>query len=372
MKRFLSVLLSAVLVFSIFPMAFAEDEITVYLKGEKLEFPIQQPIIVNDRTLVPMRVIFEKMGVEVEWNNTEKIVTAHGGGVVVELQINNLQMRRNSEYIDLDTAPILLNDTTLVPLRAVSEAFDLAVEWDNEQRSVIITKKLDDACYENFPDVPVFNAVEGTVLKDEEDLYVITFERSEETSLKLIEYLDSLKELGFERNILGIFYPYTKGDTTVFVIHNKAKDKTTEVSVLTISKNSDMTFGEDEIAYYEECPDVPSFGECFGAEQVYAGFDDGHPHYIYELAFSKISFIEEYDKLLKQLGFMALKSGNTTTYIKGEERLVVLTTTLLASQYEVYIDSVTVLVEPDEETLPTEVSITETETLPTDAVGDAE
>ena len=115
-------------------------EITVLIHGEKISFD-QPPIIINGRTLVPVRAIFETLGATVEWEAETGTVIAKRSNTRVSLSIGNSIMTKNSKDIVLDVAPQLINGRTLVPARAVAEAFECNVDWDGSTSTVIITNK---------------------------------------------------------------------------------------------------------------------------------------------------------------------------------------------------------------------------------------
>lgn len=118
--------------------AFADENILVYLNGEPLSFE-QQPIIQNDSTLVPFRAIFESLDMTVQWFESERRVTAQKEGTAITLFIDKPVMYVNDDAIELNTPPIIYNDFTLVPLRAVSEAAGAEVDWNSDKRTVTIT-----------------------------------------------------------------------------------------------------------------------------------------------------------------------------------------------------------------------------------------
>ncbi len=136
-KIICTALLVSMLVASFQQMSFAE-EITVRLDDEKIECPVPARID-NGRTMVPMRAIFEAFGMEVEWNNDEKTVTATKDDKVIKLTVGEKTLYVNGEKVELDVAPYIASDTTLVPVRAVSESLDAEVVWNNEKRRVEIT-----------------------------------------------------------------------------------------------------------------------------------------------------------------------------------------------------------------------------------------
>ena len=114
------------------------QEIKVKLNGKNIAFD-QPPIIENGRTLVPLRAIFEALGASVDWDNDTQTVTSAKDDTNIKLTINDKTMYVNGVSKTLDVPAKLLNGRTLVPVRAVSEAFDCKVDWENASNTVIIT-----------------------------------------------------------------------------------------------------------------------------------------------------------------------------------------------------------------------------------------
>lgn len=118
------------------------DEIKVKLNGSPISFDVP-PQIINDRTMVPLRAIFEALGAEVEWNGEKQTILAVKDGVSVLLQVGAALIAKQVDGGDIkiseiDAAPVIVNNRTLVPVRAIAEAFDCTVNWDNETRTVDI------------------------------------------------------------------------------------------------------------------------------------------------------------------------------------------------------------------------------------------
>ena len=109
----------------------------VFINGEKLTVDVY-PKIENERTLVPMRGVFEALCATVEWDDSTKTVTAVKDDITVTLQVGSNILYKNLEGIEIDVPAKIENSRTLVPLRAVSEAFDCSVEWDGADRVVNI------------------------------------------------------------------------------------------------------------------------------------------------------------------------------------------------------------------------------------------
>lgn len=114
-----------------------QEGIAVYCNGEPVEMD-QPPVEENARLLVPMRAIFESLGAEVSWYEDSQAIVAQQDETTVYMQIDDGYMSVNDEWIALDTPPRLVGDRTLVPVRAVSEALDARVEWNDELQRVII------------------------------------------------------------------------------------------------------------------------------------------------------------------------------------------------------------------------------------------
>lgn len=117
----------------------ADNEIKVTVDGEKVDFA-QKPASVDGRTLVPMRAIFEVMGADVKWDNTTRTVTSTKGDILVAMTIDNSVIHVNGNEVTLDVAPTIIDGATMVPARAVAEAFGADVTWDADTKTVIITQ----------------------------------------------------------------------------------------------------------------------------------------------------------------------------------------------------------------------------------------
>ncbi len=113
----------------------------VTLNGEYIDFSKygQNPVIENGRTLVPLRSVFEALGASVEWEDATQTVTSKRGDITVKLTINSPTINVNGEVKNLDVAPKLLNERTMVPLRAVVEAFGCQIGWDDALNTASIT-----------------------------------------------------------------------------------------------------------------------------------------------------------------------------------------------------------------------------------------
>ncbi len=135
-KIFFSAVLTAGAVF-VSTTAFASN-ITVKLNGKEIYFDDQQAEIVDGRTLVPLRGVFDSMGFDVEWDALTRSAEISNNLKDITMTENINRIVANTKTIDIDVAPQILNGRLMIPLRAVAESVDADVEWDGNTRTVSI------------------------------------------------------------------------------------------------------------------------------------------------------------------------------------------------------------------------------------------
>ena len=145
MKKIILMLVLCIL-FSNCITAFAEEkDVTVIINGQQLQTPVPARII-NGRTVLPMRVVFERLGAIVTWVEADRMIFATKDNTLMIMQIDNhnIAVQKTNEtgkkIVELDVAPFVENGHTLVPVRAVAETLDAKVEWDEETFTVNIYK----------------------------------------------------------------------------------------------------------------------------------------------------------------------------------------------------------------------------------------
>lgn len=120
---------------------FAESPVAITVNGAAIEFTAETgaPFIDNGNTLVPFRVTIEKIGAEVEWNAETRTAIAKKGDITVEAPIGENHVLSNGEKIEISTAAVIQDGKTYLPIRVVVEALGGEVEWNGETRTVEIT-----------------------------------------------------------------------------------------------------------------------------------------------------------------------------------------------------------------------------------------
>lgn len=107
------------------------------LKARPLE---AAPYVNVGRTLVPVRAVAETLGATVTWNGAAREVRIELPGRTLRLTPGRAQMSVDGRPVPLDVAPGIVSDRTFVPLRAVAEGLGAEVEWDDQTRSIVISK----------------------------------------------------------------------------------------------------------------------------------------------------------------------------------------------------------------------------------------
>ena len=115
-----------------------------YANGAKTmvdpENPEVQPIVKDDRTLVPVRFIAESFGAEVGWDEATQTVTITLNGVTTTLVIGSKEMKVGDRTVTLDVEAQTMNDRTLLPLRAIAEeALGKTVFWNEAAQLIVIS-----------------------------------------------------------------------------------------------------------------------------------------------------------------------------------------------------------------------------------------
>lgn len=118
--------------------AYHAKEITMMVDGEVFTDPNMPAVSIDGRTMLPMRGISEELGCEVTWNEAARQVYAVSDTHTVVFQIDSTTGYKNGEAFTMDVAPMIINDRTMLPVRALADALDLEVTWDDPTRTVYI------------------------------------------------------------------------------------------------------------------------------------------------------------------------------------------------------------------------------------------
>ena len=222
MKKLISAALAAAMSISMAVAVNAQDNPKVYIDGTLISFADQNPVILGEgTTLVPARGVFEAMGMNVDWDGEERLVSVDTPNnlIRVRLTIDDPVMKvytfknifaPDLTEVPLAVAPQIINDRTMIPLRAISEAVGANVDWDGNAYSVIITTKNHDDSYTppEDPTIPssenvktamtISSSVDSVSEGDTVDIYVNLANLPSDAYLSGVSALISYSKADFE------------------------------------------------------------------------------------------------------------------------------------------------------------------------------
>ena len=120
---------------------YSAGAVSITVDGNPITDLDMPPVILNDRTLIPARAVFEAIGAEVTWNPDTKEVYITDSNNIVVLAIDKTTAYKNGDEIVMDVAPKIINDRTMIPIRYAAVAMDCGVTWDKDTRTVIVESK---------------------------------------------------------------------------------------------------------------------------------------------------------------------------------------------------------------------------------------
>ncbi len=140
-RRLLAVGLSFLLAASVATSpgsSFADTEdVSVWFNGEPVQFEVA-PVIREDRTFVPVRFVLERIQAEIKWDEVKRQVLITYGPKNVTLSIDSRTVLVNGKPTEIDVAPFIYKDRTMVPLRFLAETFGFTVDWQASIRTVVL------------------------------------------------------------------------------------------------------------------------------------------------------------------------------------------------------------------------------------------
>ncbi|SDY55845.1 Flagellum-specific peptidoglycan hydrolase FlgJ [Proteiniborus ethanoligenes] len=155
------------------PKALALSQIKLIVDGQDIT-SIAQPIIQNDRTLVPIRFVAEQLGAKVTWNNEDRTVLVEKGKNSVLLRIDShlVLYQKDEKVYDLcDVPPTIINERTYVPLRLISNALGIGIDWNQESRTVYVDSSK-NAEVISFFDVRILSLNPGQAITGKTELQI--------------------------------------------------------------------------------------------------------------------------------------------------------------------------------------------------------
>lgn len=345
MKKITQLLIIAILSAICFcvPAFAGGDKITVILNGNELSFN-QAPVVENGTTLVPMRDIFEALNASVEWNAETKTISVYSNDDIMYITINSDTALVNDETYTLDAPAKIIEGTTFVPLRFISEQLGLKIDFDSNTKIIYITKDGEDIpnkdyyqesqsipYYESFPDVPdfgkMFNLKPDTAnYKPQQKDYLIvdnyTYYRSGITEAQLNEYLKALQSGGFS-NLNSDEYYYIGINSSGTVVLMDLDDSLLYIYIAKALDNEAVN--QTVTNSYSDFPTVPDFGKMCGANEYHRYVSpNGNGGYVaYDILTFSPDDLSKYFDVLEENGYVYDKEMTDSMSEESNESRIV-------------------------------------------------
>lgn len=129
-----------------------QNNISIKVNGTAVKSDVS-PVIVNDRTLVPARAIFEQLGAQITWDGKTRQVGVALGEYKILLTIDNKKALVNDKNVEMDVPAQILNNRTLIPLRFVGEQLNMKVSWNAAEKLVTVDYKKDGDVMAELDDI---------------------------------------------------------------------------------------------------------------------------------------------------------------------------------------------------------------------------
>ncbi len=113
-------------------------DITLIVNDKAIKLD-QKPVLINGTTLIPLRNIFVGIGASLQWDQQSKKITAIKGDITIELIVGSNNAKKNNKVLVLKEKPIVINGFTMVPARFAAESLGATVDWNSETKTITIT-----------------------------------------------------------------------------------------------------------------------------------------------------------------------------------------------------------------------------------------
>ena len=138
--KLLSFTLATTIVLGMFgSITTASETLSIMVDGKAVTTDVAPFVDANNRTMVPVRFISEALSATVDWDTNSRTVTVTKGSTVIKLVINSQTITTNGVAATMDTAAIIRDGRTFVPVRYIAEALGLNVGWDGATKTVLLT-----------------------------------------------------------------------------------------------------------------------------------------------------------------------------------------------------------------------------------------
>ncbi|WP_432666724.1 stalk domain-containing protein [Wukongibacter baidiensis] len=171
MKKVMGLLILMLLCSMLNPLSISAEakDIQVKLNNESIEFDVK-PVILEGRTLVPLRAIFEKLNMKVEWDEKTRTVIGDKRGLNLKLPIDSRIAIKNNEIIEVEVPATIIDGRTMVPVRFIAESTGAKVDWNADNNTVHISTEIEEVIVNNAEEfVRAIGPNKKIILKENQD-----------------------------------------------------------------------------------------------------------------------------------------------------------------------------------------------------------
>lgn len=152
-KIFSKIILTLAFILTFVTFTYAADNKTISIQIDNPQITVDgvdkniddngtTPIIINERTFIPVRALIENLGGQAQWDNATKTAVLTYGADIIRLTVDSNTAYYNGNNVELDTAPAIVNERTMLPVRFIAESFGFKVDWDNDSRTISISEQV--------------------------------------------------------------------------------------------------------------------------------------------------------------------------------------------------------------------------------------
>ncbi|ABO49158.1 cell wall hydrolase/autolysin [Desulforamulus reducens MI-1] len=179
MKKLISTIITICFLLTVTPALAKTPELIINNQPVKSDV---SPQIIDGRVLVPLRVISESLGALVDWEKDSQTVKIQDQHKTLRLQLQNKITYVNDQPLELDVPPLMLDNRTMVPLRFISEQLGARVSWIGTEKKVIIERSENNSVKDGPTSVPADRKLTNVSYEETEEKSVIEIEVKEGTN----------------------------------------------------------------------------------------------------------------------------------------------------------------------------------------------
>lgn len=266
--------------------AYAAKEVKIEIDGKEMVPKDMPAVIIDGRTMLPMRQIAQELGCEVNWNEAAKQIYVMRGSDIIVFTVDSKTGYENGKEFTMDVPATIVNDRTMLPVRALADALHLNIKWDDPNR--IVSIQSGDTVVKDEPKAPesgqttagILTGIQTPSAKDADQTFTIQadapIERYEKTFVDdqkiVLDFYGAKSSLPGEITktnsdiVTGIRTATheNNGDSFTRVVFDLSGKKDYEVTQSADKKNITISFGKTTVdkisAVHSQNKDIITIG----------------------------------------------------------------------------------------------------------------